>query len=242
MRHARSGKKLGRDSAHRRALYSNLAGALIEHGRIKTTEAKAKAVKPIAEQMITLGRRGDLHARRQALSFLRSQDVVHKLFADVGPRFADRPGGYSRIVKLGPRAGDAAVMVYLELVDFVPEASVAPVATSRTPAAASRRVGRARGARRRAPARLLRPRPPWSVLVVVGALVLEVGEIFFWFWYSRRRNVQVGAETLIGRPGVVITAVPPARPGSRRRRDLGRALRARGRRRQRPSASRAATS
>ena len=137
MRHARSGKKLGRDSAHRRALYSNLAGALIEHGRIKTTEAKAKAVKPIAEQMITLGRRGDLHARRQALSFLRSQDVVHKLFADVGPRFADRPGGYSRIVKIGPRAGDAAVMVYLELVDFVPEASAAPAATSRTPAAAA---------------------------------------------------------------------------------------------------------
>ncbi len=138
MRHARSGKKLGpQRSRQRRALYSNLAGALIEHGRIKTTEAKAKAVKPIAEQMITLGRRGDLHARRQALSFLRSQDVVHKLFDDVGPRFAERPGGYSRIVKIGPRAGDAAVMVYLELVDFVPEASVAPVATSRTPAAAA---------------------------------------------------------------------------------------------------------
>ena len=120
MRHQRSGKKLGRDSAHRKALYSNLAGALIEHGRIKTTEAKAKAVKPVAEQMITLGRRGDLHARRQALAFLRSQDVVHKLFSDVGPRFADRPGGYSRIVKLGPRQGDAASMVYLELVDYVP--------------------------------------------------------------------------------------------------------------------------
>src|SRR3712207_5202609 len=120
MRHHRSGKKLGRDSAHRRALYANLAGALIEHGRIQTTEAKAKAVKPIAEQMITLGRRGDLHARRQALAYLRSQDVVHKLFSDVGPRFADRPGGYSRIVKIGPRQGDAAEMVYLELVDYVP--------------------------------------------------------------------------------------------------------------------------
>ena len=90
MRHQRSGKKLGRDSAHRKALYSNLAGALIEHGRVKTTVAKAKAVRPIAEQMITLGRRGDLHARRQALAYLRSQDVVHKLFSDVGPRFADR--------------------------------------------------------------------------------------------------------------------------------------------------------
>jgi large subunit ribosomal protein L17 len=120
LRHHRSGKKLGRDSAHRKALYSNLAGALIEHGRIKTTEAKAKAVKPIAEQMITLGRRGDIHARRQATAYLRSQDVVHKLFSEVAPRFADRPGGYSRIVKLGPRQGDAAEMVYLELVDHTP--------------------------------------------------------------------------------------------------------------------------
>jgi large subunit ribosomal protein L17 len=118
MRHHRAGKKLGRDSAHRKALYANLAGSLIEHGRIKTTEAKAKAVKPFAEQMITLGKRGDLAARRQAIAELRSQDVVHQLFADVAPRFADRPGGYTRIVKLGPRYGDAAEMVYLELVDY----------------------------------------------------------------------------------------------------------------------------
>ncbi len=120
MRHQRAGKKLGRDSAHRKALYANLAGALIEHGRIRTTEAKAKAVKPMAEKMITLGRRGDIHARRQAIAFLRSQDVVHKLFSEVAPRFADRPGGYSRIVKIGTRQGDAAEMVYLELVDHVP--------------------------------------------------------------------------------------------------------------------------
>ena len=117
MRHARTGKKLGRDSAHRKALYSNLAGALIEHGRIRTTVTKAKAVKPLAEQMITLGRRGDLHARRQATSFLRSRDVVHKLFAEVAPLFKDRPGGYTRIVKNGPRPGDSAEMAYLELVD-----------------------------------------------------------------------------------------------------------------------------
>ena len=115
MRHARTGKKLGRDPSHRKALYANLACSLIEHGRIKTTEAKAKAVKPFAEQMITLGRRGDLHARRQALAELRSQEIVHKLFADVGPRMADRPGGYSRIVKLGHRQGDAAEMAYIEL-------------------------------------------------------------------------------------------------------------------------------
>jgi large subunit ribosomal protein L17 len=117
MRHQRAGKKLGRDSAHRKALYANLTGALIEHGRIRTTVAKAKAVKPIAEQMITLGRRGDLHARRQATAFLRSRDVVHHLFAEIAPRFKERPGGYTRIVKLGPRQGDAAEMAYLELVD-----------------------------------------------------------------------------------------------------------------------------
>jgi large subunit ribosomal protein L17 len=124
MRHASSGKKLGRDSAHRKAMYANLASALIEHGRIKTTEAKAKAVKPIAEKMITLGRRGDVHAHRQAVAFLRSKDIVHKLFAEVAPRFADRPGGYSRIVKLGPRQGDAAEMVYLELVDHQPAGTI----------------------------------------------------------------------------------------------------------------------
>ena len=130
MRHARAGKKLGRDSAHRKALYSNLAGALIEHGRIRTTVTKAKAVKPLAEQMITLGRRGDLHARRQATSFLRSRDVVHKLFAEVAPLFKDRPGGYTRIVKIGPRPGDSAEMAYLELVD---EEYVAKEREARTP-------------------------------------------------------------------------------------------------------------
>ena len=123
MRHARKGRKLGRDSAHRRALYANLACSLIEHGRIKTTEAKAKAVKPYAEKMITLGRRGDLHARRQALAELRTQEIVHKLFADIAPRMADRPGGYTRIIKIGHRPGDAAEMVYLELVDFDPAAA-----------------------------------------------------------------------------------------------------------------------
>ena len=121
MRHHRAGRKLGRDSAHRKALYSNLAGSLIVHGRIKTTVTKAKAVRPIAEQMITLGRRGDLHARRQAMAFLRSQEVVHQLFANVAPRFNDRPGGYSRIIRIGPRQGDAAEMAYLELVDFSAE-------------------------------------------------------------------------------------------------------------------------
>lgn len=131
MRHHRTGKKLGRDASHRKALYANLAGSLIEHGRVKTTVTKAKAVKPLVEQMISLGKRGDLHARRQALSQLRSRDVVEKLFDDVAPRFADRPGGYARIVKLGPRLGDAAEMAYLELVDYVP-AGAAPIAAGRS--------------------------------------------------------------------------------------------------------------
>jgi large subunit ribosomal protein L17 len=120
MRHGMKGRKLGRDSSHRKAMYANLACSLFEHGRIKTTEAKAKSVKPYAEKMITLGRRGDLHARRQALAELRSQEAVHQLFAAIAPRMADRPGGYTRIVKLGHRQGDAAEMVYLELVDYVP--------------------------------------------------------------------------------------------------------------------------
>jgi large subunit ribosomal protein L17 len=130
MRHQRAGRKLGRDSAHRKALYANLAGALIEHGRIKTTEAKAKEVRPIVEKMITLGKRGDLAAHRQAVAFLRSKPVAHKLFAEIAPRFAERNGGYTRVVKLGPRHGDAAAMAYLELVDYVPErAPTAPPAS-----------------------------------------------------------------------------------------------------------------
>jgi len=117
VRHQRKGRRLGRDASHRKALYSNLTGALVTHGRIKTTLAKAREVRPIAEKMITLGKRGDLHAHRQAVAFLRSKTVVHQLFADVAPRFQEREGGYTRIVKLGPRQGDAAEMAYLELVD-----------------------------------------------------------------------------------------------------------------------------
>jgi large subunit ribosomal protein L17 len=120
MKHHRAGRKLGRDSAHRKALYANLACALIENGRIRTTEAKAKEVRPIVEQMITLGKRGDVAAHRQAVAFLRSKSAAHALFEDIAPRFADRPGGYTRVVKIGPRQGDAAPMAYLELVDYVP--------------------------------------------------------------------------------------------------------------------------
>ena len=119
MRHQRQGRKLGRDSAHRKAMFSNMAGQLFEHGRIRTTEAKAKELRPIAEKLITLARKDPMNvaAQRQAVSYLRSKDSVHRLFHEVGPRFTERPGGYTRIVKLGPRLGDAAPMAYIELVD-----------------------------------------------------------------------------------------------------------------------------
>jgi large subunit ribosomal protein L17 len=117
MRHQKTRNKLSRDSAHRKALLMNLSKQILEHERIKTTEAKAKAVRPEVERLITLGKRGDLHARRQALSAL-SQDkfAVHRLFEEVAPRYAGREGGYTRILKLGPRRSDATEMVFLELV------------------------------------------------------------------------------------------------------------------------------
>ena len=117
MRHRKKRNKLSRDAAHREALLSNLSKQLIEHERIKTSQAKAKAVKPEVEQLITLAKRGDLHARRQALATLHNDKfIVHKLFEEVAPRYAERPGGYTRIVKLGPRKSDSTEMVYLELV------------------------------------------------------------------------------------------------------------------------------
>ena len=117
MRHRKQRHKLSRDSAHRKSLLRNLSRELIEHERIETSQAKAKAVKPRVEKLITLGKRGDLHARRQALSELgQDKFIVHKLFEEVAPRYADRPGGYTRIVKLGPRRSDSTEMVFLELV------------------------------------------------------------------------------------------------------------------------------
>ncbi|HEV3072690.1 MAG TPA: 50S ribosomal protein L17 [Solirubrobacteraceae bacterium] len=117
MRHQKTRNKLSRSASHRKALLMNLIKEVLEHERITTTEAKAKAVKPELEKLITLGKRGDLHARRQALSAL-SQDkfAVYRLFEEVAPRYADRPGGYTRILKLGPRRSDATEMVFLELV------------------------------------------------------------------------------------------------------------------------------
>ena len=116
MRHRIQGKKLGRDSAQRKALLRNLVTSFLEKERIRTTLAKAKATRPVAEKMITLGKKNSLHSRRLALRYIYKREVVKKLFDDIGPRFSERPGGYTRIVKIGPRAGDGAEMALLELV------------------------------------------------------------------------------------------------------------------------------
>jgi len=117
MRHAKKGRKLGTDASHTRAMLRSLAAALLANERIKTTEARAKEVRPLVDRIIGWGKRGDVHARRLALAELGDQALVKKVFDDIAPRFAERDGGYTRILKLGPRKGDAAPMVIMELVD-----------------------------------------------------------------------------------------------------------------------------
>ncbi|SFK31548.1 50S ribosomal protein L17 [Geodermatophilus ruber] len=111
------GPRLGGSPAHERLMLANLATSLFEHGRITTTEAKAKRLRPFAEKLVTFAKRGDLHARRQVMTVIRDKDVVHHLFADIGPRYENRPGGYTRITKVGPRKGDNAPMAVIELVE-----------------------------------------------------------------------------------------------------------------------------
>ncbi|CAK8713400.1 MAG: LSU ribosomal protein L17P [Candidatus Electronema aureum] len=118
MRHRNAGRKLNRTSAHRLAMLRNIVTSLLEHERIVTTLPKAKEVRREAEKMITLGKRGDLHARRQALAYVRSRDIVAKLFDKLSPQYADRQGGYTRIIRTGVRPGDAAPMALIELVDY----------------------------------------------------------------------------------------------------------------------------
>ena len=117
MRHARGYRRLNRTHEHRKALWANMAGSLIEHEQIKTTLPKAKELRPIVEKLITLGKRGDLHARRQALAAIKQEEAVKKPFAEIGPRYKERSGGYSRVLKAGFRYGDMAPMAFIELVD-----------------------------------------------------------------------------------------------------------------------------
>lgn len=121
MRHNKAGRRLGRTTSHRVAMFRNMVTSLLNHEKITTTDAKAKELRSIADKMITLGKRGDLHAMRQAASYIREKSVVTKLFSTIAPRFADRPGGYTRIVKLGLRPGDTAQM---SMIEFVEEACV----------------------------------------------------------------------------------------------------------------------
>lgn len=138
MRHNKSGRRLGRTTSHRVAMFRNMITSFLNHERITTTDAKAKELRSIADKMITLGKRGDLHAMRQAASFIREKSVVTKLFSTIAPRFANRPGGYTRIVKLGLRPGDNAQLSMIELVEeeFTPKAKKsAPPAKKSAPKA-----------------------------------------------------------------------------------------------------------
>ncbi len=117
MRHLKAGRKLGRETSHRLAMFRNMVTSLLEHERIETTEQKAKELKRLADKMVTLGKRGDLHARRQAMKVIRTETVGKKLFDEIAPRFKDRSGGYTRIIKIGRRVGDNALVVLIELVE-----------------------------------------------------------------------------------------------------------------------------
>jgi large subunit ribosomal protein L17 len=132
----KKGPRLGGSPAHQRAILANLATSLFEHGSITTTEAKARLLRPFAERLITKAKRGDLHNRRQVMTVIRDKSIVHVLFTEIGPRFAERPGGYTRITKIGPRKGDNAPMAVIELVEaeFTPKASTAssPPAAKKT--------------------------------------------------------------------------------------------------------------
>jgi len=129
------GPRLGGGPAHERLMLANLATALFQHGRITTTEAKAKRLSPLADRLVTFAKRGDLHARRRVMSVIRDKSVVHELFTEIGPQYAGRPGGYTRITKIGPRKGDNAPMAVIELVEPMAEA-VVKEATSATKRAA----------------------------------------------------------------------------------------------------------
>jgi large subunit ribosomal protein L17 len=139
----KKGARLGGSPAHQKLIVANLATALFEHGRITTTEAKARVLRPVAEKLITKAKKGDLHNRRLVLATIRDKGVVHSLFEEIAPRFAERPGGYTRITKIGPRKGDNAPMAVIELVteDYTPKAPAAkPAAKTEAPAPVEEKV------------------------------------------------------------------------------------------------------
>ena len=159
------GPRLGGSPQHQRLLLGNLATALFEHGKIRTTHAKAKALRPVAERLITFAKRGDLHARRQVLTVVRDKGVVHTLFAEIGPRFAERPGGYTRITKVGPRKGDNAPMAVIELVE---SKTIAQEAVGEAEKARGTRFARRKGAA---------ATEPTTETVAVGGVATELAEV-----------------------------------------------------------------
>lgn len=140
------GPRLGGSPSHQRLMLANLAAALFEHGQIKTTEARAKRLRPYAEKLVTLGKRGDLHARRQVLQKIADKSIVHELFTEIGPRYANRHGGYTRITKIGPRKGDSAPMAVIELVEALPAGAGAASGAGTAAASAATASGAATGA------------------------------------------------------------------------------------------------
>ena len=133
MRHAKAGRKLGRSMSHRKALMRNLATSLLTYGRIRTTFIKAKELQMVADRLVTLAKRGDLHARRQAISMVYDDQVVSRLFSEIAPWYKERQGGYTRIMKIGPRPGDNALMAFIELVDRKPLGEIKTVVKPKAP-------------------------------------------------------------------------------------------------------------
>jgi large subunit ribosomal protein L17 len=167
---------MGGSPAHERLMLANLASALFEHGRITTTESKAKRLRPYAEHLITFGKRGDLHARRQVLKRLNDKSVVHTLFDEIGPRYANRPGGYTRIVKLGPRKGDNAPMAIIELVEALTVAQKAVGEAERARGTKSAPKKRATGATRESAEALAAESPTAAAVVAEEAAADEAAE------------------------------------------------------------------
>jgi large subunit ribosomal protein L17 len=167
---------MGGSPAHERLMLANLASALFEHGRITTTESKAKRLRPYAEHLITFGKRGDLHARRQVLKRLNDKSVVHTLFDEIGPRYANRPGGYTRIVKLGPRKGDNAPMAIIELVEALTVAQQAVGEAERARGTKSAPKKRATGATRESAEALAAESPTAATVVAEEAAADQAAE------------------------------------------------------------------
>ena len=191
------GPRMGGSPAHERHMLANLAQALFEHGRITTTESKAKRLRPYAEHLITFAKRGDLHARRQVLKRLNDKSIVHVLFDEIGPRYDNRPGGYTRIVKLGPRKGDNAPMAIIELVEALTVGQQAVGEAERARGSKIAPSNAPTGATLEAAAELA-SESPTAAAVVASAETVETAEVV--------ETTEVATETVVDEPAVVEAA------------------------------------